>query len=71
MRHDDGGAPFLGLDRVFIKAHGRSNTRAIANAIRVAAKAAAANLPREIEQSLAEFAALRAETETETEPKAT
>ncbi len=62
-----GGAPFLGLDRVFIKAHGRSNTRAIANAIRVAAKAAAANLPREIEQSLAEFAARRAETE----PKAT
>ena len=50
-----GGAPFLGLDRVFIKAHGRSQTRAISNAIRVAAKAAAANLPAEIELALAAF----------------
>jgi glycerol-3-phosphate acyltransferase PlsX len=34
-----GGAPLLGFDRVIIKAHGRSNDRAIRNAIKVAAKA--------------------------------
>lgn len=34
-----GGAPLLGLDRVVIKAHGRSNARAMRNAIKVAAKA--------------------------------
>lgn len=34
-----GGAPLLGFDRVIIKAHGRSNERAIRNAIKVAAKA--------------------------------
>jgi glycerol-3-phosphate acyltransferase PlsX len=34
-----GGAPILGLDRIVIKAHGRSNARAIENAIKVAAKA--------------------------------
>ncbi|MFM2247313.1 MAG: hypothetical protein RL071_3387 [Pseudomonadota bacterium] len=34
-----GGAPVLGFDQVVIKAHGRSNARAIRNAVRVAAKA--------------------------------
>ncbi len=34
-----GGAPVLGFDQVVIKAHGRSNARAIRNALRVAAKA--------------------------------
>lgn len=34
-----GGAPLLGFDHLFIKAHGRSRSRAIANAIRVASKA--------------------------------
>ena len=34
-----GGAPVLGFDRVVIKAHGRSNARAIRNAVKVAAKA--------------------------------
>jgi glycerol-3-phosphate acyltransferase PlsX len=34
-----GGAPLLGFDNLFIKAHGRSKARAIANAIRVASKA--------------------------------
>jgi glycerol-3-phosphate acyltransferase PlsX len=33
-----GGAPLLGFDRVVIKAHGRSEARAIRNAIKVAAK---------------------------------
>ncbi|MEC7984220.1 MAG: phosphate acyltransferase PlsX, partial [Myxococcota bacterium] len=34
-----GGAPILGLNRVVIKAHGRSNARAIRNAIKLAHKA--------------------------------
>ena len=34
-----GGAPLLGLDGVVIKAHGRSEARAVRNAIKVAAKA--------------------------------
>ena len=37
-----GGAPILGFDRLFIKAHGRSKARAIANAGKVAAKAVSA-----------------------------
>ncbi len=34
-----GGAPLLGVKGVFIKGHGRSNAKAVANAIRVAAEA--------------------------------
>ena len=33
-----GGAPILGFDKVVIKAHGRSNSRAIRNAIKLASK---------------------------------
>jgi glycerol-3-phosphate acyltransferase PlsX len=47
-----GGAPILGFDRIFIKAHGRSGARAIANAGKVAAKAVASNLGRAIEEGL-------------------
>ncbi|MBI3185261.1 MAG: phosphate acyltransferase PlsX [Myxococcales bacterium] len=47
-----GGAPILGFDRIFIKAHGRSRARAIANAGKVAAKAVAKDLARSIEQGL-------------------
>jgi glycerol-3-phosphate acyltransferase PlsX len=47
-----GGAPVLGFDRIFIKAHGRSKARAISNAGKVAAKAVAAELGRVIEQGL-------------------
>ena len=47
-----GGAPILGLDSVFIKAHGRSSGRALANACRVAAKAARAQLPEQIREGL-------------------
>jgi glycerol-3-phosphate acyltransferase PlsX len=36
---DYGGAPILGFERIVIKAHGRSNSRAIENAVKVAAKA--------------------------------
>lgn len=47
-----GGAPVLGFDRVFIKAHGRSKSRAIANAGKVAAKAVSADLARAILEGL-------------------
>ena len=39
-----GGAPLLGFDHLFIKAHGRSGARAIANAVKVAHKAVASHL---------------------------
>ncbi len=48
-----GGAPVLGFDRIFIKAHGRSKARAIANAGKVAAKAVSHELARSIEEGLA------------------
>jgi glycerol-3-phosphate acyltransferase PlsX len=50
-----GGAPLLGFDHLLIKAHGRSGSRAIANAIRVADKALAAELTTSIATGLAEF----------------
>ena len=34
-----GGAPILGFERIVIKAHGRSDARALANAVKIAAKA--------------------------------
>jgi glycerol-3-phosphate acyltransferase PlsX len=49
-----GGAPLLGFDKLFIKAHGRSGERAIANAIRVAAKAVQSGLIPEIATRMAE-----------------
>ncbi|MFL5320829.1 MAG: hypothetical protein ACJ790_14300, partial [Myxococcaceae bacterium] len=47
-----GGAPVLGFDRMFIKAHGRSKARAIANAGKVAAKAVKSDLARVIAEGL-------------------
>jgi phosphate acyltransferase len=55
-----GGAPVLGFDKLFIKAHGRSRARAITNACKVAAKAVQAGLSRDIENDLAAFHARRA-----------
>lgn len=52
-----GGAPLLGFDNLFIKAHGRSRSHAVANAIRVASKALRAELCQRIASSLAEFRA--------------
>ncbi|MEK6606032.1 MAG: phosphate acyltransferase PlsX [Myxococcota bacterium] len=49
-----GGAPILGLGHVCIKAHGRSGPRAVANAVKVAAKAAAGGVPAKIAASLAQ-----------------
>lgn len=50
-----GGAPFLGFSRIVIKAHGRSGARAIANAVKVAAKAARDGVPEEIRTSVESF----------------
>jgi glycerol-3-phosphate acyltransferase PlsX len=47
-----GGAPILGLDRLCIKAHGRSSARALQNAIKLAAKAARHDLVGGIRQGL-------------------
>lgn len=47
-----GGAPVLGFDRMFIKAHGRSRARAIGNAGKVAAKAVSHQLAAEIQKAL-------------------
>jgi glycerol-3-phosphate acyltransferase PlsX len=55
-----GGAPLLGFDKLFIKAHGRSKARAIANAIKVAHKAVHSGLTEEIRRGMAEFEARRA-----------
>jgi phosphate acyltransferase len=50
-----GGAPLLGLSNPFIKAHGRSKARAVANAIKVADKALRAQLCDNIAAGLAQF----------------
>lgn len=47
-----GGAPILGFNRLFIKAHGRSKSRAITNAGKVAAKAVRSDLAQAIEAAL-------------------
>jgi glycerol-3-phosphate acyltransferase PlsX len=43
-----GGAPLLGFEHLFMKAHGRSKARAIENAVKVAAKAVRDGVPQEI-----------------------
>jgi glycerol-3-phosphate acyltransferase PlsX len=48
-----GGAPLLGFDQLFIKAHGRSRARAIANAVKVAHKAVASHLVEDIRARMA------------------
>ncbi len=50
-----GGAPLLGFNNLFIKAHGRSKAKALSNAIRVANKASAGRLCETIAQGLSEF----------------
>ena len=52
-----GGAPLLGFNNLFIKAHGRSGSKAMANAIRVTSKALRADLCAGIATNLAEFQA--------------
>ena len=50
-----GGAPLLGFEHLFIKAHGRSNARAITNAIKVAHKAESGELVGHISKTMAEI----------------
>src|SRR5688572_21383666 len=50
-----GGAPLLGFEHLFIKAHGRSNARAVQNAVKVAHKALAGNLCGNIARTMAEL----------------
>jgi glycerol-3-phosphate acyltransferase PlsX len=50
-----GGAPLLGFEHLFIKAHGRSSARAITNAIKVANKALTGNLTGNIARTMAEL----------------
>lgn len=50
-----GGAPLLGFEKLFIKAHGRSRARATSNAIKVAAKAVRGGLIQEISSSIKDF----------------
>jgi phosphate acyltransferase len=49
-----GGAPLLGVNGVPMICHGRSTSRAFKYAVRVAQQQAAARLPRELEQALAQ-----------------
>jgi glycerol-3-phosphate acyltransferase PlsX len=48
-----GGAPLLGFQHPFIKAHGRSNARAVTNAIKLAHKSLSGGLNAEIAKALA------------------
>lgn len=50
-----GGAPLLGFTHPFIKAHGRSNARAVANAIKVAHKALSGDLCGNIARTMVEL----------------
>jgi glycerol-3-phosphate acyltransferase PlsX len=59
-----GGAPLLGFGKLFIKAHGRSGERAMANAIKVAAKAVQSGLLPEIEKNMGLVAGLAVRAET-------
>jgi phosphate acyltransferase len=48
-----GGSPILGFEHLFIKCHGRSTARAVANAVKVAAKAVRDRVPAEIADAVA------------------
>jgi len=48
-----GGSPILGFENLFIKAHGRSNAKAIGNAVKVAAKAVRDDVTGEIARMVA------------------
>jgi len=50
-----GGAPILGFKKLAIKAHGRSNAKAISNAIRVATDSSKQNICQKIEDSIGRF----------------
>ncbi|HZI28676.1 MAG TPA: hypothetical protein VFD64_10980, partial [Gemmatimonadaceae bacterium] len=52
-----GGAPLLGVNGISIIAHGKSSARALKNAVKVAARAAASRLDAHIGERLGESAA--------------
>ncbi len=56
-----GGAPILGFTQPVIKAHGRSHSRAVANACKVAAKAARSDMAANIERAMHGMARSRTE----------
>ena len=58
-----GGAPILGFSSPVIKAHGRSRSPAIANACKVAAKAARSDMVRTVERAVAKLPAPEEEVE--------
>lgn len=53
--HQYGGAPVLGFDHLFIKAHGRSGAHPLANALKVAAKAVRSELCADIARALGDL----------------
>jgi glycerol-3-phosphate acyltransferase PlsX len=53
-----GGAPLLGINGVCVIAHGRSNARAIRNAVRVASEAAHHQLPERINTAMTQALAV-------------
>ncbi|MBI5246310.1 MAG: phosphate acyltransferase PlsX [Elusimicrobia bacterium] len=58
MSYDEyGGAPLVGVNGVAVVSHGSSNARAIANALRVAAKTAEAGVPKALKEVVARTAA--------------
>ncbi len=57
-----GGAPLLGLQKIVIKAHGRSGPTTLVNAVKVAAKAVRGGVSDEIRRSVEEFSARGAMT---------
>ena len=50
-----GGAPILGFQKLIIKSHGRSNVKAIKNAILLAQKSTQGNLIKHMKESMKEF----------------
>lgn len=50
-----GGAPILGFQKLIIKAHGRSNAKAIANAIKIAVRSVEEDVCTHIAESINEF----------------
>lgn len=59
-----GGAPLLGVKAPVIIAHGKSNKKAIQNAIYQAIKAASANLDTNIEERLKRYATEKTTSES-------
>lgn len=64
-----GGAPLLGFDKLFIKAHGRSKAPALKNAIKVAAKGTATDLFGDINRLLLQLPPVEGEADAGDPPR--